>query len=147
MVSPQEIDEKLTSKEGNLNDLEAEVTVELISSLTETPYAIYLDSPDPVAKRYSDKVVKLLSSRGLSNVIVIAENGADKRYPIVSAASIVAKVIRDKEVEELKKLYGDFGSGYPSDPKTLRFLRDCLRKGYLPPIVRRSWSTLRRFGA
>jgi ribonuclease HII len=70
------------------------------------------------------------------------------KYPIVSAASILAKVRRDTVISELKRLYGDFGSGYPSDPKTVNFLREWILKnrGDLP-ILRRSWGTFRRVWA
>ncbi len=72
-------------------------------------------------------------------------NKADKLIPIVSAASIIAKVIRDTIINELHREYGDFGSGYPSDPRTIRFLKNWVREhGDLPPIVRRSWSTVKK---
>jgi len=70
---------------------------------------------------------------------------ADATYPVVSAASIIAKVRRDELIEELKKEWcTDFGSGYPSDPKTKEFLlkwgtEHC---GEFPDIVRHSWQTI-----
>ncbi|RLE62603.1 MAG: ribonuclease HII, partial [Thermoprotei archaeon] len=60
----------------------------------------------------------------------------------VSAASVIAKVIRDTEVEKLSRIYGDIGSGYPSDPKTIGFLKKVLKSGVIPPFVRRSWRTV-----
>ncbi len=73
---------------------------------------------------------------------IIAEERADAKYPEVSAASIVAKVLRDERIRELAQEYGDLGSGYPSDPRVLEWLRQQCLSGEPPPIVRRSWATL-----
>jgi ribonuclease HII len=63
----------------------------------------------------------------------------------VAAASIVAKVVRDREIRKLHLMYGDFGSGYPSDPKTKNFARHCLSTHQpLPPIIRTKWATISR---
>ena len=71
------------------------------------------------------------------------EHKADEKYPIVSAASIVAKHERDRLIEELKSKLGDFGSGYPSDSKTRRFLMELMRsRGIDNPYIRSSWRTL-----
>jgi len=75
---------------------------------------------------------------------IVMEAGADSRYAIVAAASIVAKFLREQHVAALHTVYGDFGSGYPSDPRTRSWLLGVGRD--LPPIVRRSWKTLRRLG-
>ena len=67
----------------------------------------------------------------------------ESHYPLVAAASIVAKVTRDRWISELWDQYGNFGSGYPSDPRTRRALKQWMEsKGGLPPIVRSRWSTL-----
>ncbi|MEM2546048.1 MAG: ribonuclease HII, partial [Candidatus Bathyarchaeia archaeon] len=69
----------------------------------------------------------------------------DRKYPVVSAASIIAKVERDKEIAELRARYGDFGCGYPTDPATIRFLKHCLEKfGEYPDFVRKSWKPAKR---
>jgi ribonuclease HII len=60
----------------------------------------------------------------------------------VAAASIVAKVERDRHVDDLRAEYGEVGSGYPSDPTTRTFLRDYVRDhGELPACARTSWKT------
>ncbi|QZP38968.1 ribonuclease HII [Halobaculum magnesiiphilum] len=80
-------------------------------------------------------------------VDVTAEHGADESYPVVAAASVVAKVERDRIVAELDAAYRDrgydgIGSGYPSDPTTREFLREYVaREGDLPECARTSWST------
>jgi len=68
---------------------------------------------------------------------------ADVYFVEASAASIIAKVIRDNIIDTLKSKYGDFGSGYPSDPKTVNWVKN-VYKEYLtpPPIIRRSWKIL-----
>jgi len=73
------------------------------------------------------------------NVKVLTKG--DERCPIVAAASVVAKEVRERHVRNLKKEYGDFGSGYPSDPKTKRWLEGL--EGH-PPIVRKKWRSVRR---
>lgn len=76
---------------------------------------------------------------------IVSEHKADQTYPIVSAASIIAKVERDREIAELAKVHGDLGSGYPSDPRTIDFLRHCVaRTGKYPDFVRVSWKTAQR---
>lgn len=67
---------------------------------------------------------------------------ADRDYPAVSAASIISKVIRDREVDRIVAKYGDVGSGYPSDPKTRSFLEESVSRGVdLSEIVRTHWKT------
>ena len=76
---------------------------------------------------------------------IVAEHRADEKYIPVAAASILAKVLRDEHIELLKKVYGDLGSGYPSDPRTRNWLKRYYEEhGELPPIVRRSWSTIKK---
>jgi ribonuclease HII len=75
---------------------------------------------------------------------LIAENGADGRYPVVGAASIVAKVHRDRAIEKLREQYGDFGWGYPAEPKTRAFLAEYfVRTGRFPECARAKWRTLK----
>ncbi|MCW4027390.1 MAG: ribonuclease HII, partial [Candidatus Bathyarchaeota archaeon] len=69
-------------------------------------------------------------------------------YPIVSAASIIAKVKRDTAIASLRKQHGDLGSGYPSDPKTIEFLKKWIKtRGSYPEFVRKSWKPARRIQA
>jgi len=76
---------------------------------------------------------------------LILEHKADEKYPVVSAASIIAKCERDRLIEELRAKIGDFGSGYPSDPRTRSFLMEAMRSGSMAgEYVRSSWRTLSR---
>lgn len=122
-----------------LNRLEAWAAGSIVSTLR--PSIAYIDSPDRNVRRFA----KYVSNDTGRKTRIICSTGAEKKYPAVAAASIVAKVERDKEIERLKKRYGDFGSGYPSDPKTLSSLRKWRRTSEgLPPIVRLQWRTLSR---
>ena len=120
-----------------LNSLEVNVMTEIINKLK--PRKVFIDSPERDIEAFKQKIISKLS-RG--DVEVICENKADDKYPVVSAASIIAKVTRDREVEKLRTQYGDFGTGYPSDPKTLEFIKTRLMSGTLPPIVREDWKTV-----
>ena len=75
----------------------------------------------------------------------MSEHKADRTYPIVSAASIIAKVERDGEIAKLKVKYGDFGSGYLTDDKTMVFLKRLLdSNGDYPSCVRKAWKPAQR---
>lgn len=126
----------------NLNVLEAKTLCQLVikaNSITKLD-KIYIDAfthPDKI-KEY---ISRCLDINKIDNIVV--EHGADSLYTVVGAASIVAKVLRDRHIEILKKVYGDFGSGYPSDTRTIDWLKTFYRKHkILPPIVRRSWKTI-----
>ena len=136
-ISPVEIDEWL--RVPGLNSLEARKTAEIISHLK--PLVAYIDAPGKGARGYA----RLINSAIHCETQVIAENFADRNYPVVSAASILAKVHRDKVIRELHIEYGDFGSGYPSDRKTREFLTQYYhREGRFPDIVRTGWATVTR---
>jgi ribonuclease HII len=106
---------------------------------------IIVDLPEPDGDRFISKMKRELPAR-FSDRDFIAEHEADDNFPIVSAASIIAKSARENHVDELKKKYGyDFKSGYPHDKPTINFLEDYLEeKGELPPETRLSWSTAER---
>ncbi len=121
-----------------LNLLEAKKMAEVVEVLR--PEVVYVDSSDTDTERFRNNILDELTFRPK----VISEHHADDTYPVVSAASILAKVRRDLRIEEIKREYGDFGSGYAHDPATIRFLgRYYKANKEFPPIVRRSWKTLR----
>jgi len=122
---------------GGLNELEARIFAKIINRLK--PDAAYIDLP---STKYSE-FRALIEDRLTHKCSLILEHKADEKYPIVSAASIVAKHERDRLIEELKSKLGDFGSGYPSDSKTRRFLMELMRsRGIDNPYIRSSWRTL-----
>lgn len=103
---------------------------------------VIIDAPTRYCSSYERKIRTFLRNRKIKLVV---ENFADKNYPVVSAASILAKVARDREIKKLSSLYGKIGSGYPSDKKTIEFLKRCLRENHqFPDIVRRRWKTVQR---
>ncbi|MFX0067919.1 MAG: ribonuclease HII [Candidatus Hodarchaeota archaeon] len=135
-ISPKEIDDSVEKNELNL--LEARKMAELIEKLR--PDIAYVDSPQKSTERYTKKIREGLSFEPK----IIAENYAEIKYPIVAAASILAKVKRDRIIERLRQKYGDFGSGYPADGRTKEFLVQWYKRHKsFPEEVRRSWKTIK----
>lgn len=135
-LSPDQIDKVVKSKIKfhKLNRLEAETMAQVIKILK--PDKAYIDAADVKEKRFQEYVLEKLSIK----INIVARHKADEIFPVVSAASIIAKVNRDKEILFLKDKYGDFGSGYLSDKKTIAFLKECIKKnGEYPECVRKSW--------
>lgn len=123
----------------NLNEIEAMKFAEIIDKLK--PKLAYVDSTDPRPAKFKERLERYL--KGKTELVV--ENAADRNYTVVAAASVVAKVRRDARIEELRREYGDIGSGYTSDPRTIEFLKRWVRKeGSLPPFTRKSWETAQR---
>ncbi len=136
-IPPHIIDEWVYRRKYNY--LEAKIISMFLTSIPNIEVA-YIDAPSS-SEDFRKKVLHYLDREPLPQLII--EKQADKKYPIVSAASIIAKVLRDRAIEDLKKDIGiDFGSGYPSDPKTREALPLILR--VKPEIIRRSWRTLRK---
>jgi ribonuclease HII len=138
-IPPSEIDESIMVKKINLNELEAKTFALIIDRLK--PKLVYMDSPDPNPKLFEQRIQRYLKTKPE----LVVENFADKKYVAVAAASILAKVRRDHRIAELRERYGDLGSGYPADPRTIAFLESWVREhGKLPDFARRSWETARR---
>ncbi len=135
-VTPKEIDEVVESKKKlhKLNWLEAQTMAQIVTALT--PDLAYVDAADIVETRFGQQIVEFSTHK----CRVVSEHKADLTYPIVSAASILAKVERDNTIAVLRSELGDFGSGYLADQKTTTFLKTWLRthEDY-PACVRQSW--------
>lgn len=128
-------------KKISLNELEAQVCGELLNELEKkTKFeTVYVDSPDSIPAKYSQRIKKYYHG----SAELIAENKADVTYPVVSAASIVAKVERDAEIEKIKKIVGeDFGSGYPADPVTQKFMQRRHADPTVQEFIRHKWKTV-----
>jgi ribonuclease HII len=133
-IEPEEIDNAVDSEETNLNWLEAEKTAEIINMLK--PDKAFVDCPSTNIPAYTNYLKNLLK---VNTNLKCMHHGESKVIEI-AAASVLAKIIRDQEIEKIKKQYKiEFGSGYPSDPNTKRFLKDNYDK--YPKIIRKSWST------
>lgn len=121
-------------RKESLNDIEAKAMAGLIKKAGDCD--VMIDMPD----RYSWTFRKRMEKCGLTRFE--AEHKADEKHPIVAAASICAKVLRDKRVAEIRASTLDFGSGYPSDEKTRAALRDKHASALLKPYIRDRWKTL-----
>jgi ribonuclease HII len=140
-LTPDQIDLVVhkAKKFHRLNFLEAKAMAEVISRLK--PDVAYVDASDVSCERFAKQILEDLSF----DVKIVCEHHADRRYPVVSAASILAKVRRDDEIARLREEYGDFGSGYVTDARTIKFLKNWIEQhGSPPPIVRQSWKTLKK---
>ncbi len=140
-IQPQEIDVyvKHGKKYRKLNYLEAIYMARVTDQLRAEK--VFVDSPDTNPRRFAKELLELMKT----SCKIVVEHHADSRYPIVSAASIIAKVERDRSVEKLRKKYGDFGSGYPSDQETRHFLSEWFRReGSIPDFARKSWKSWNR---
>ncbi len=135
---PWEIDE-LRREGTNLNRIEAIGFARILDRLS--PEKAYLDSASANPDKFTGSVRDLMDC----STELIVEHEADKNHVPVSAASIVAKVRRDMRIDELKEKYGETGSGYPSDGKTIKFLKDWMESHKsLPNFARETWKTAQR---
>lgn len=133
---PAEIDRAVESRRKlhKLNRLEAQTMAKIIEALK--PDVAFVDAADVVEERFKQHIQQELSFKAK----IVAEHKADKTYVVVSAASIIAKVERDREIAALAGVYGDFGSGYLADSRTIGFLRQWLQAhDDYPDCVRKSW--------
>ncbi len=140
-VEAEEIDE--LREIMSLNEIELHAFVDIIERAE--PDEVFVDLPEPDGDRFIRKMKRELPER-FQDVKFVAEHEADDTYPVVSAASIVAKSARERHTQELKEKYGyDFKSGYPHDKPTINFLEKFVEeKGELPKETRKSWSTSER---
>jgi len=138
IVEPWEIDEFV--KDNRLNELELLKFCEIINYLM--PDKAIIDAPGNNKGVMLDFIKNHLLKK---NIRVILEHKADLKYEVVGAASILAKVTRDLEIERLKKEYNiDFGSGYPSDEITKDFLRKNWNTEKYKKLYRKSWDSWKR---
>ncbi|TLZ99628.1 MAG: ribonuclease HII [Methanobacteriota archaeon] len=126
--------------EMSLNDFEAKLFAEVIDKLR--PETAYVDAADVDEIEFKRCVRKELAF----DVEIVSQHNADELFPVVSAASILAKVCRDREMRTIEDEVGmHIGSGYASDADTIAFLETWIRAhGSLPPHTRASWDTARR---
>ncbi|MCX6667821.1 MAG: ribonuclease HII [Euryarchaeota archaeon] len=142
IISASDIDDM--RKVMTLNELEVSAFSKIIEKLR--PDVCYVDSADVNQERFGMDILSKLSFKPK----IISKHKADDTYPIVGAASIIAKTTRDENVRKIaqeleKKLNLPLGSGYPADPITKNFLKTWIKTyGELPPHTRRSWETAQR---
>ena len=130
-LPPYQID-----KSDNLNNLQLDSICKFLNM--EKCDKIIIDSLTSKPENYKQKIIEKLKFKPE----IICENKADENYKIVGAASIIAKVLREKEIWEIKKKIGfEFGSGYTSDPKTKIFIKEHFNNKSFDFIFRKSWKT------
>ena len=141
VIAARDIDDM--RKVMTLNEIEVNAFSKIIKKLK--PDFCYVDSADVNERRFGKDILTNLSFKPE----IISKHKADETYPVVSAASIIAKTKRDEEIKKISKeleykLNLPLGSGYPADPITQKFLRSWYDKfGKLPPHTRHSWKTVK----
>ncbi len=138
-ITAQDID-NLRAKDVNLNEIEKIAMMKIINMAQAD--SVIIDSVDVDPARLTRQIKEVVGDE----MDVMSEHGADDKYIPVAAASIVAKVERDIEIEKLNRQYkkmGGMGSGYPSDPRTKAFLQK-FEYDELPDFVRKSWATVEK---
>ena len=139
IIEPEIVDEY--RKQNKLHELNREAFERLISKLN--PDVAYVDAADFNEHRFGKQIKEKLTNE--NDTDVISMHKADTKIDVVAAASIIAKETREREVEKIKGEIGDFGSGYPSDEKTIKFLKSFYAdNGKWPTGTRKSWKTLER---
>jgi len=140
VVPASEIDDALNDPNLNLNKLEALTSAKIIDKLN--PAKVIVDCPSNNTQAYATQLRGYIQKN--KDVKIVSEHKADVNYPVVSAASIIAKVTRDREIEKIKAQIGiNFGSGYPSDEKTQLFLKKNWNK--YPEIFRKTWASYKKY--
>ena len=137
-AEPERIDAALDDPNSNLNLLEAELTAELLGSLPNGSGFVVIDLPTRSKESYEAAIRSF--GHVPRDVSLVLEHKADANHVACAAASILAKVERDRLVRLLESRIGaPIGSGYPSDPKTKAFL---LSHGTSHPhVFRRTWTS------
>ena len=139
VIEPRIVDEY--RRRNKLNELNREAFERLISKLD--PNVAYVDAADVNENRFGSQIKASLTNK--KDTDVISMHKADAKIEVVAAASIIAKETRENEIEKLKDKIGDFGSGYPSDERTIKFLKSFYAdNGKWPTGTRESWKTLER---
>ena len=134
-INPQMIDRNVENHK--LNFLEAKYMAKVISKLN--PNVSYVDSCDVNPTRFGKEISKLSKKSKIRSY-----HHADSRFIVVSAASIIAKVNRDKSIARLRR-HHDLGSGYPSDSKTMEFVINYFsNEKTVPHFVRKSWKPMKK---
>jgi ribonuclease HII len=140
-TSPKEIDDSF-----NLNYLEAIKAAMIVNKLTtdiSSKVKVIIDCPSVNIEKWCLDVKKLLKNP--ERIDLHCEHKADFNHPVVGAASIIAKEKREEEMYKLRTLFDeDIGSGYPSDPKTIKFIKENYDKPRYKEIIRFSWKTVKK---
>lgn len=141
IAHPEDIDKKMMSG-TNLNSIEAFQASEIINKINKgfSKIKVIIDCPSVNIEKWKDFLRTKIDN--LSNLEIVCEHKADKNYVAVSAASILAKSEREKEMNVLREKYGEeIGSGYCHDPATCKFLEKYAKKHRNDGLFRQTWET------
>jgi len=147
ILTARELTESM-GRRTSLNEIEARAMAQAIGEVVKKIGArnvktIYVDAPDPTESRFASRLRKYVSFP--KQATLVCEHKADYHYPVVGAASILAKVTRDFEIEEIKRKLGhDFGNGYSHDERTIAFLKQHIKDDALQEFIRHKWITAKR---
>jgi len=145
-ILPEEIDSAVQSKTFNLNKLEAAKMGYVINTLSQSlpkdaKVTVYVDCPSTNIPAWRNVLMGFIEKKDMNFKV---EHKCDLNHVECSAASVLAKVTRDEEVEKIKKwIKEDIGSGYPADPVTIEFLKKNMKKYEDSGIFRKSWQTFK----
>ncbi|KOX75621.1 Ribonuclease H2 subunit A, partial [Melipona quadrifasciata] len=147
VISPNTISNSMYQRvKFSLNDVSMKSAIELTQLVIERGANIAELYVDTVGKpeAYQIKLENIFP-----DIKVTVAKKADSVYPIVSAASICAKVLRDSSLKDWQFREGTisslYGCGYPNDPDTKKWLFDNVDDIFgFPRIVRFSWSPAER---
>lgn len=140
MIPADEID-KMRTEGINMNKIVVNSMGELIKKTKKKADLYIADAADVNPRRFQKRLAPYIPSKAK----LLCEHKADTKYIPVAAASIIAKVERDNQIEKLREKHGEIGSGYPNDPLTINFLKKTIEKeGKYPLFVRKTWKTAQR---
>ncbi|KAL3667072.1 hypothetical protein V7S43_008014 [Phytophthora oleae] len=150
LISAAEISDKMQRQTSNLNEMSRDAAIQLINEVQKKGTVVKKVFVDTVGdpRWYQTFLTKHFNG----TIEFRVEKKADSLFKVVSAASIAAKVTRDRVISDWKwespalDLPTDFGSGYPSDPKTKAWLASHVDNVFVfPNIIRFSWGTVEPF--
>ncbi|MGH9974768.1 MAG: ribonuclease HII [Nitrososphaeraceae archaeon] len=144
VVQTAEIDDHVSF--NRLNHLEALAMAQVIDNMNAE--SIFVDCCDVNQEKFKANILSNLKRRiriRKGKLHIFSFHHADSLHLAVSAASIVAKVIREEELCSIKRVHQGIGSGYPSDKKTAGFIKSWIDEaGVAPPFVRNSWLPVKK---
>ena len=147
VIYPDEIESNNTNG-TKLNEVEAIACAEIINRINKgyDKIKVVIDCPSTGIIKWRDFLKTKVND--LSNLQILCEHKADVNHVSVSAASIIAKDVREKEMTILKEKYGhEIGSGYSSDPNTMKFLEKHANKYKDEGLFRKTWITWKNAAA
>ncbi|TMW62684.1 hypothetical protein Poli38472_005302 [Pythium oligandrum] len=150
LISAAEISNKMQRQTSNLNEISRKAAIQLIKEIQAKGVKVKQVFVDTVGDPtwYENYLTKYFNG----TIEFRVAKKADSLFKVVSAASIAAKVTRDRSITEWNweapslTLSKEFGSGYPSDPRTKTWLTENMDPVFaFPNIVRFSWGTIEPF--